>query len=114
MFMMADLMQKVSVKNLTNDTLTNIQLTHDGDWNGGHKEVIKKLNNNESREISLYTQKVNDNCNLILTYTYKDISNTIVVYNKLNGKDLRFITLEIKEVDGKIIVNTIVDNELWS
>ena len=114
MFFMADMMQKVIVKNLTNDILTNIQLTHDGEWNGDHKELIKKLKNNELREISLYTQKVTNQCNLILTYTYKDVSNTITVYDKLSGKDLRLITLEIKEVDGEIILNTIVDNELWS
>lgn len=114
MFMMSDMMQRVAVRNLTNDTITGIQLTHDGKWNGNHKEVIKKLKTNELKEISLYTQRVEENCNLILTYTYKDISNTIVVYDKLNRKDLRLITLELKDVDGAIEVNTILDNDLWS
>ncbi|MDV4149420.1 hypothetical protein R0131_01080 [Clostridium sp. AL.422] len=107
-------MQKVIVKNLTNDTLTNIQLTHDGEWNGDYKSSIKKLKNNDFKEVSLYTQKVNNFCNLILTYTYKDISNTIVVYDKLSRKDLSLIILEIKEVDGEIIINTIRDNDMWS
>ncbi|MCR1950269.1 MULTISPECIES: hypothetical protein [Clostridium] len=114
MFIMQDIMQKVVVKNLTNDIITNIKLTHDGEWNGNHKEVIKKLKSNESREVSLYTQKVNNRCNLILTYTYKDISNTVVAYDKLSGKDLRLITLEIKEIDEKIVVNTTLNNELWT
>ncbi|MDU5111368.1 MAG: hypothetical protein E6248_13055 [Clostridium sp.] len=109
---MYDCMQRINIKNLTKDTLTNIELTHDGE--GAYKKAkVKRLEKNENIEVSLYTLKVHNTCNLILTYTYKDLSNTVVVYDKLSGKDLTFITVEIKEEAGKISFNVIADNELW-
>jgi hypothetical protein len=35
-----EFMQRIIVKNLTNGSLTNIQLTHDGEENGEYKSVI--------------------------------------------------------------------------
>ena len=108
-----EFMQRIIVKNLTNGSLTNIQLTHDGEGNGNYKSIIKELKSNEFREISLYTLRANKLCNLILTYTYEGISKTVIVHDKLSRNDLRLITLKINEEKEKIIINTIIDNNLW-
>ena len=109
---MYDFMQRINIKNLTKNTLTNIELTHDGEG-GGYKAKVKKLNENENSEVSLYTMREHNTCNLLLTYTYKELNNTVVVYDKLSGNDLRFITHEIKEENGELSFNIIADNALW-
>ena len=109
---MFDFMQRVIVNNLTKYMLTNIKLTHDGKGNADYKSIIKKIKPNESKEIALYTLREHGFCNLILSYTYKDISDTFIIYDKLSGLDLRVITLNFIEENGKIIINIIVDNSL--
>lgn len=110
---MYDFMQRVIVKNLTNDSLSNISISHDGKVNGNYKALIKELKPMESREVQLYTLGAREACNLILSYIYKNVSNTVIVYNKLNGNDLRLIILELRDKNGEIAINTIVDNRLW-
>lgn len=67
----------------------------------------------EFREVQLYTLGAREACNLILSYIYKNVSNTVIVYNKLNCNDLRLIILELRDKNGEIAINTIVDNRLW-
>lgn len=52
MWIVSDYMKVVVIKNLTNEPLTNIIISHDGE--GSNKFKIKKLPPNSFQEASLY------------------------------------------------------------
>lgn len=113
MIFMYEYMQRIVIKNLTDDTLTDIKLTHNGTGSGNYSSEIKKIKSNESKETELFTLRAFNHCNLILTYTYKNITNTVIVYDKLIRSDLRFMLIEVREINGEITINTFKDNDLW-
>lgn len=113
MIFMYEFMQRIVIRNLTNHVITNINLTHDGIGGSNYFAKINELKEKESKETELYTLRAKDPCNLILTYTYKGQTRKVIVHNKLKASDLRLISISIKEVDGKIVIRTIIDNDLW-
>lgn len=95
-------MQIIIVKNHTEETLYNLKLTHNGEESNDY--IIKKLKGNTNTRASLYTLKVKEACDLILEYEYKEVKKSLVVYDKLQGKDRRYIVLDITKENEELKV----------
>lgn len=95
-------MQIIIVKNHTNETLYNLKLTHNGEQSNDY--IIKKLNRDTNTRASLYTLKVKENCDLILEYEYKGVKKSIVVYDKLQGENRRYMVLDLTDEKGELKV----------
>lgn len=102
------LMQRIVIKNMTEDVLSNIEISHNGE--GNYATNIRKIFPKEEQTTQIYTLKTEDECDLMLTYKYKEKNKTRVVYDKLNGLNKPLITLEISENNGELDVTTIIDD----
>lgn len=108
MWIVSDYMKVVVIKNLTNEPLTNIIISHDGE--GSNKFKIKKLPPNSFQEASLYILRVKENCNFILKLDCNGITKTKVVYDKINANNLEAIILEVSDVSTDLNTNLIISN----
>lgn len=95
-------MQITIVKNHTGETLFNLKLTNNGEESTDY--IVKKLKGNTNTKASLYTLKVKEAWDLILEYEYRDVKRSLVVYDKLQGKDRRYIVLDITKENEELKV----------
>ena len=110
MVWIVDYMQKVTVKNLTGKDLENVILSHNGE--GGHESKIKRLKANEEKVECLYTLREKNKCDLIFTCNYNNMIKREIIYDNLSCDSRPNITIELKDSNGELIINTIIKKNL--
>lgn len=97
--------QKLTIKNLTNEDIKDIELVYKGLEKKPYK--ISIIPKNGQKDVYLIIAHLLQESELKLIYSENNISHEQVIYKKLIRDDYRDLNLNIEKSEGKIIFTLI-------